>query len=156
MDTFYGDYRELLTGILMPWTLAHSRSLARAGSLAAIKAGKDVYLQKPMTMTYEEGVFSATPSKKSDRIFRFGSQQRSWGPNEQFPQIAGSCGVVAGQLKAVEIGLPTDPTKPDDPEQPVPSNLNYDMWLGRRQVYYTEQRVHSHDRCQFPPGLVAP
>ncbi|HKH93584.1 MAG TPA: hypothetical protein VKA54_17405, partial [Gemmatimonadaceae bacterium] len=48
-----------------------------------------------------------------------------------------------GNLRRVEIGLPTDPTKPDDPPQPVPANLNYDLWLGPTpEVYYTEQRVH--------------
>jgi len=48
-----------------------------------------------------------------------------------------------GHLKSVEIGLPTDPTKPDDPPQPVPANLNYDTWLGPTpEAYYTEQRVH--------------
>jgi len=49
-----------------------------------------------------------------------------------------------GKLTHIEIGLPRDETKPDDPEQPVPSNLNYDAWLGcTPAAYYTEQRVHS-------------
>src|SRR2546422_132403 len=78
---------------------------------------------------------------KSGRILQVGSQQRSWGPNEQFRK---ACECVrsgrVGNLKQVEIGLPTDPTAPDDPEQPVPSNLNYDLWLGPTpRVYYTEQ-----------------
>jgi myo-inositol 2-dehydrogenase / D-chiro-inositol 1-dehydrogenase len=85
-------------------------------ALRAVLAGKDIYLQ-----------------------------QRSWGPHEQFRK---ACEFVrsgrVGRIKAVEIGLPVDPTKPDDPQQPVPANLNYDLWLGPTpEVYYTEQRVHS-------------
>jgi predicted dehydrogenase len=123
-------------------------------ALAAIKAGKDVYLQKPMTMTHEEGVLLRDVVVKSGRIFQLGSQQRSWGPNEQFRK---GCEFVrsgrVGQLQAVEIGLPTDPTKPDDPEQPVPPHLNYDMWLGPTpMVYYTEQRVHSPTSVNPRPG----
>ena len=66
------------------------------------------------------------------------------GPNEQFRKAVElvRSGRV-GNLRRVEIGLPIDPTAPDDPQQPVPPNLNYDLWLGPTpEVYYTEQRVH--------------
>ena len=114
-------------------------------ALAAISAGKDVYLQKPFTMTQSEGVMLRDAVAQHQRILQVGSQQRSWGPNEQFRK---ACEFVrsgrVGRLQRVEIGLPTDPTKPDDPEQPVPANLNYDAWLGPTPLaYYTEQRVHS-------------
>ena len=113
-------------------------------ALRALYAGKDVYLQKPFTMTHAEGLILREAVAKTGRILQVGSQQRSWGPNEQFRK---ACELVrsgrVGNLKRVEIGLPTDPTKPDDPAQPVPANLNYDMWLGPTpEVYYTEQRVH--------------
>ena len=114
-------------------------------ALAAISAGKDVYLQKPFTMTQSEGVMLRDAVAQHQRILQVGSQQRSWGPNEQFRK---ACEFVrsgrVGRLQRVEIGLPIDPTKPDDPEQPVPAHLDYDAWLGPTpQVYYTEQRVHS-------------
>lgn len=151
----YGDYRELLTRKDIDAVVISTPDHWHAEiALAAIKAGKDVYLQKPMTMTHEEGVLLRDAIVKSGRIFQLGSQQRSWGPNEQFRK---ACEFVrsgrVGQLKAVEIGLPTDPTKPDDLEQPVPSNLNYDMWLGSTpKVYYTEQRVHSKSDVNSRPG----
>lgn len=123
-------------------------------TLAALRAGKDIYLQKPFTMTMEEGVMLRNALVKSDRIFQIGSQQRSWGGQDQFRK---ACEFVrngrVGQLKAVEIGLPVDPTAPDDPEQPIPSNLDYDRWLGSTpQVYYTEQRVHSQRNVSSRPG----
>ena len=84
-----------------------------------------------------------------------GSQQRSWGETQQFRK-AYECvrsGRV-GRLQQVEIGLPTDPTAPDDPEQPVPPNLNYDLWLGPTPpVYYTEQRVHPQADYSRPGWL---
>ncbi len=123
-------------------------------ALAAIYAGKDVYLQKPMTMTHAEGVLLRDAVARSNRILQVGSQQRSWGPNEQFRK---GCEFVrsgrVGQLRQVEIGLPIDPTAPDSPAQSVPSNLNYEMWLGSTpEVYYTEQRVHSQRDVKSRPG----
>ena len=124
-------------------------------ALTAIRAGKDVYLQKPMTLTHAEGMLLREAVKKSDRIVQVGSQQRSWGPHEQFRK---ACEFVrsgrVGNLRQVEIGLPVDPTKPDDPPQTVPPNLNYERWLGPTpDVYYTEQRVHSQsDVTSVPAG----
>jgi predicted dehydrogenase len=123
-------------------------------ALAGVYAGKDVYLQKPMTMTHAEGVFLREAVAHSNRILQVGSQQRSWGPNEQFRK---GCEFVrsgrVGRLRRVEIGLPIDPTAPDSPAQPVPPNLNYEMWLGSTpEVYYTEQRVHSQRDVKSRPG----
>jgi predicted dehydrogenase len=123
-------------------------------TLAAVLAGKDIYLQKPFTMTHAEGIVVRDAVVKSGRIFQIGSQQRSWGPNYQFRK---ACEFVrsgrVGQLQRVEIGLPVDPTAPDDPEQPIPANLNYDRWLGPTEnVYYTEQRVHSQADVKSRPG----
>ena len=147
----YSDYRELLArSDIDAVTISTPDHWHAQLALAAIHAGKDVYLQKPMTMTHAEGVLLRDAVAKTGRIFQVGSQQRSWGPNEQFRRAVEfvRSGRV-GTLRRVEIGLPTDPTKPDDPPQPVPSNLDYDMWLGPTpQVYYTEQRVH-------PQGLGA-
>jgi myo-inositol 2-dehydrogenase / D-chiro-inositol 1-dehydrogenase len=114
-------------------------------ALAAVHAGKDVYLQKPMTMTHAEGVLLRDAVAQTGRILQIGSQQRSWGPNEQFRKAVElvRSGRV-GNLQRVEIGLPTDPTRADDPEQPIPAKLDYDRWLGPTPyAYYTEQRVHS-------------
>jgi len=123
-------------------------------ALAAIHAGKDVYLQKPMTFTHAEGILLRDAVTKSDRILQVGSQQRSWGPHEQFRK---ACEFVrsgrVGRLQRVEIGLPTDPTAPDEPAQPIPANLNYDRWVGpTAAAYYTEQRVHPQNSVVARPG----
>ncbi len=142
----YSDYRELLARKDIDAVVISTPDHQHAElALCAVLAGKDVYLQKPFTLTHAEGVVLRDAALKSGRIFQVGSQQRSWGKTQQFRH---ACEFVrsgrVGRLQRVEIGLPVDPTKPDDPEQPVPPNLDYDRWLGpAAQAYYTEQRVHS-------------
>lgn len=121
-------------------------------ALAAINAGKHVYLQKPFTMTVAEGILLRDAAVKSGRILQVGSQQRS---QEQFRR---ACELIrggrVGQVRRVEIGLPVDPTQADNPVQPVPKNLNYDRWLGcTPEVYYTEQRVHPQADYERPGWL---
>jgi myo-inositol 2-dehydrogenase/D-chiro-inositol 1-dehydrogenase len=151
----FGDYRELLARKDIDAVVISLPDHQHAQvALSAIRAGKDVYLQKPFTLTHAEGVLLRETVAKSGQILQVGSQQRSWGPHEQFRK---GCEFVrsgrVGQLRKVEIGLPIDPTKPDDPEQPVPPNLNYEAWLGPTpEVYYTEQRVHSQKDVKSRPG----
>jgi predicted dehydrogenase len=151
----YRDYRELLARKDIDAVTVSTPDHWHAQlALAAIYAGKDVYLQKPMTMTHAEGVLLRDAVAATGRILQVGSQQRSWGPNEQFRKAV-ECvrsGRV-GRLQRVEIGLPVDPTKPDDPAQPIPPNLDYHTWLGpTREVYYTEQRVHPQGSVSSRPG----
>jgi len=141
----YTDYKQLLArSDIDAVTISLPDHQHAEVALRALRAGKDVYLQKPFTMTHAEGVMLRDAVAKSGRILQVGSQQRSWGPNEQFRKAVEfvRSGRV-GQLRRVEIGLPIDPTAPDEPQQPVPANLNYDMWLGPTpEAFYTEQRVH--------------
>lgn len=118
---------------------------------AAALAGKDIWLQKPLAMAVAESRAVCDTVTKAKRILSIGSQQRS---SEQFRK---ACEYVrsgrVGQLQRIEIGLPVDPTKADDPEQPVPANLNYDAWTGcTPMAYYTEQRVHSQKDIGSRPG----
>lgn len=151
----YTDYKELLARSDIDAVVISTPDHQHAEpALRAVLAGKDVYLQKPFTMTHAESVILRDAVVKSGRVMQIGSQQRSWGPHEQFRK---ACEFVrsgrVGRLKGVEIGLPIDPTKPDDPVQPVPANLNYDAWLGPTpEAYYTEQRVHSQTDVASRPG----
>ena len=153
--TTFGNYHDLIARADIDAVVVSLPDHQHAQvALTAIRGGKDVYLQKPFTMTHAEGVLLRNEVEKSGRVLQVGSQQRSWGPNEQFRK---GCEFVrsgrVGRLRRVEIGLPTDPTKPDDPEQSVPVNLNYDLWLGPTpEVYYTEQRVHSQTEVLSRPG----
>jgi predicted dehydrogenase len=161
--TGYLDYRELLKNkdvdAVLVSTPDHWHALI---CVHAVKAGKDVYLQKPASLTIAEGRALSNEVQRSGRIFQIGSQQRS------SPQFHYAAELVRngriGELKTVQVGLPGDPSGEEEPEMPVPPNLNYDMWLGSTPVvYYTEKRVHpqnSYDRpgwlrCeQFGAGMI--
>jgi len=121
-------------------------------ALAAIEAGKDVYLQKPFTMTHAEGVILRDAVKRHGRILQVGSQQRSW---EQFRRAAEliRSGRI-GHVQRVEIGLPIDPTAPDAPPMAIPQNLDFGQWLGPTPFkYYTEMRVHPQADYSRPGWL---
>ena len=161
--TSYHDHQELLLNkdidAVVISTPDHWHALA---TIHAVHAGKDVYLQKPASLTISEGRIMADAVKKSGRIFQIGSQQRS---SRQFRYAAELVrnGRI-GDLKKVYVGLPGDPSGDVEPEMPVPPNLNYDAWLGSTPlVYYTEKRVHPQVgfdrpgwlRCeQFGAGMI--
>jgi myo-inositol 2-dehydrogenase / D-chiro-inositol 1-dehydrogenase len=138
----FGNYRELLGRRDIDAVVISTPDHWHAEvALAAVEAGKDVYLQKPFTMTHAEGVLLRDAVKRTGRILQVGSQQRSW---EQFRRAAEliRSGRI-GHVQRVEIGLPTDPTAPDAPPQAIPANLDFGQWLGPTPVaYYTEMRVH--------------
>jgi myo-inositol 2-dehydrogenase/D-chiro-inositol 1-dehydrogenase len=146
------DYREIIgrddIDAVVISTPDHSHAELAA---AAALAGKDIYLQKPFTMTLSESIALNDVIARTKRVFQIGSQQRS---STQFRR---ACELVRsgriGRVQRVEIGLPIDPTKPDDPAQPVPATLDYDKWLGPTpEVYYTEQRVHPQNSISDRPG----
>jgi len=138
----YRDYREMLQdkGIDAVCISTPDHWHAQQAMEAAL-AGKDIYLQKPASLTIKEGRQMADTIKRTGRIFQQGSQQRS---EYEFRY---ACELVRngriGKVQQVFIGLPADPSGIEEPEMPVPSNLNYEMWLGSTPlVYYTEKRVH--------------
>ena len=163
--TGYADYRELLANRDIDAVVISTPDHQHARlAIDAVQAGKHVYLQKPASLTIAEGRALSDAVHRSGRTFQIGSQQRSW-PQGQFRR---ACELVrngrVGTLKTVEIGLPGDPSGPDEPAMPVPKNLNYDAWLGSTPVvFYTENRVHPQEgygrpgwlRCeQFGAGMI--
>jgi predicted dehydrogenase len=159
----YTDYRELLADrdidAVVISTPDHWHALI---TIQAVEAGKDVYLQKPTSLTIAEGRAVSNAVHRTGRVFQIGSQQRS------SPQFRYAAELVRngriGELKTVYVGLPGDPSGDDEPEMPVPKNLDYDIWLGSTPVvYYTENRVHPQNgygrpgwlRCeQFGAGMI--
>lgn len=159
----YGDYREALQNkdidAVIISTPDHWHSLM---AIHAVEAGKDVYMQKPTSLTIADGRAVSNAVHRTGRILQIGSQQRS------SPQFRYAAELVRngriGDLHTVEVGLPGDPAGDEEPEMPIPPNLNYEMWLGSTPyVYYTEKRVHPQQgygrpgwlRCeQFGAGMI--
>lgn len=110
-------------------------------AMEAALAGKDIYLQKPTSLTIREGRQLADVIKKTGRVLQIGSQQRSGYPFRFACELVRNGRI--GKVKEVFIGLPVDPSGDEEKETPVPANLNYDAWLGSTpKAYYTENRVH--------------
>lgn len=159
----YTDYRELLRNkdidAVLISTPDHTHAMI---GVAAARAGKHIYMQKPASLTIAEGRIISNVVQKSGVKFQVGSQQRS---SEQFRYAAELVrnGRI-GELKTVYVGLPGDPPGGKRDEMPVPKNLDYDMWLASTpKVYYTEDRVHPQNdygrpgwlRCeQFGSGMI--
>jgi myo-inositol 2-dehydrogenase / D-chiro-inositol 1-dehydrogenase len=162
----YTDYREMLKDKSIDAVIISTPDHWHAQIvIEAALAGKDIYLQKPASLTIEEGRQMSDIIHRTGRILQIGSQQRSISP---WPQFKRACELVRngriGEIKEVYVGLPGDPGGDEAPEMPIPSNLNYDMWLGSTpEQYYTEKRVHPQDglsrpgwlRCeQFGSGMI--
>jgi predicted dehydrogenase len=116
--------------------------------MMAIKAGKDVYCQKPLSNTISEGRELCSTVKRYCRILQTGSQQRS-DRNFRF-----ACELVRngriGQIQNIEVGLLQGKTCPPQPVMPVPDGFDYNMWLGPAPyVPYTEKRCHYNFRFNF-------
>jgi len=164
MDTIvHGDYREMLMNSDIDAVIISTPDHWHAQpAVEAALAGKDIYLQKPTSLTIKEGRVLSDVVREKGVILQMGTQQRS---SDQF-RIAAELvrnGRI-GTVRTVKIGLPGDPPGPETSEMPVPENLDYDMWLGSTpEVYYTETRVHPQDgysrpgwlRCeQFGAGMI--
>lgn len=149
----YADFNELLAHEEIDAVVISTPDHAHAGpALAAARAKKAIYLQKPFTMTHAEGVMLRDTVAAAGITLQVGSQQRSWDQFRRAAELVRSGRI--GRVWHVEIGLPVDPTKPDDPAQPVPTNLDYDRWLGPTPlVEYTEQRVHPQADYSRPGWL---
>jgi myo-inositol 2-dehydrogenase/D-chiro-inositol 1-dehydrogenase len=159
----YEDYRELLSNKDVDAVIISTPDHWHAQpAIEAALAKKDIYLQKPTSLTVAEGRLLSDIVRRQGVILQVGTQQRS---SSQF-RIAAELvrnGRI-GKIHTVRIGLPGDPPGGNPKEMPIPPNLNYDMWLGSTpEVYYTEDRVHPQQgygrpgwlRCeQFGAGMI--
>jgi predicted dehydrogenase len=133
------DYRKLLDRkdieVVTIVTTDHWHSKI---AIDAMKAGKDVYCEKPLTLTIDEGKLISKVLKETGRVFQVGTQQRSEMNAErgrfqqQFLTAVALCqDGRLGKIQKVECRIGGAPSSGEIPKAPVPSNLNWDMWLGQ-------------------------
>lgn len=113
-------------------------------TIAAARAGKHVYCQKPLTRTIAEGQAVVQAVRRHNIVFQHGTQQR------HDPAMLFGCELVRngyiGQLKHVKIGSPQGQVCGPQPIEPVPEGLDWDMWLGPAPWSpFTSRRIRSHD-----------
>jgi predicted dehydrogenase len=110
-------------------------------SIEACKAGKDIYCEKPLTLTIHEARVIIDAVRKTGRVFQTGSQQRSTGPFREACEYVRNGRI--GKIKEVHVGLPGGTSKPCDlPGEPTPEGIDWDVWLGQ-----APQREYSHVLC---------
>ena len=149
----YGDYREMIMDKDIDAVLISTPDHWHAQpAMEAAIAGKDIYLQKPTSLTVKEGKQLVNAVQKNKVILQVGTQQRA------MPQFRIAAELVRngriGNLHTVKIGLPGDPSGPEALAMPIPKNLNFDMWLGSTpEVTYTEIGVHPQEGYERPGWL---
>ena len=127
-------------------------------NLLAVRTGKDVYSEKPLTLTIDEGKQLVKAVRQHKSVFQVGSQQRS---DRNF-RLA--CELVRngrlGRLKEMIVGLPTGPRDGPFEKIPVPETLDWDLFVGQapmidylgvRKVTKSgdQENVSYESRCSF-------
>src|SRR5579859_3481710 len=123
------DFREVLArkdiDAVMISTPDHWHTLI---SVMAARAGKDVQCEKP-TLTIDEGKLLIEVIRKHQRVFQTSTEDRSLPEYHRMAQLVRNGRI--GKLQKIEVILPQQPTVPGDPTpQPVPPELDWEMWLG--------------------------
>lgn len=141
----YADFRELLArddidGVVIA-TPDHWHVPA---ANAAIRAKKDVYVEKPLGVTIEEDLLCRKLCQEHGRMFQYGTQQRS------SAHCRFGCELVRngklGRLKRIEVIAPNGGKGGSTQEVPVPPDLDYNLWLGPAPL-----KPYTASRCN-PPG----
>jgi predicted dehydrogenase len=146
--TAYNDYREVLArkdiDAVVIATPEHWHAIPL---IEAAKAKKDIYCEKPLTLTLHEGVQCIEAVRKHKVIFQTGSQQRSW---KEFRQATAyvRAGRI-GKVKTVTVGVGGPAKACDLPEEPMEAGLDWDRWLGPAPLrpynsVLSPRGVHNH------------
>ncbi|MDB5387675.1 MAG: putative dehydrogenase [Planctomycetaceae bacterium] len=155
----YGDYRKLLDrqdiDIVTIGTPDHWHTKI---CIEAMQAGKDVYCEKPLTLTIQEGQQLVKVVKETGKILQVGTQQRSQGNLVFLRAVATVRSGQLGKIQKVTVSLPLS-TEVGGPfaKHEVPKNLDWDMWLGQApKVDYCPERCHFRFRWwyEYSGGIV--
>lgn len=112
-------------------------------SIAAMKSGKDVYVQKPMTLTIREGRLMSNVAAQYGSILQVGSQQRSERAFRKACEIVRNGWI--GKVHTVYTSLGEFPPPQTLPEEPIPDGFDYDRWLGPTPwCRYNHKRVEGN------------
>ena len=147
------DFRELLARPDIDGVLIVSPDFWHAlHAIAAARAGKDVYLEKPLTYSIVEGRKLVEAVRLNSRILQVGSQQRSSVYFRLACEAARNQRI--GKLQTIRVWLPEDQGTGDPTEMPIPKNLDYDSWLGPApQAPFSQDRVHPQMSYERPGWL---
>jgi predicted dehydrogenase len=125
----YKDFRELIArkdiDAVVVATPDHWHAYI---TIAACNAGKDVYCEKPLSLTIHEARAMVSAARKNDRVFQTGSMQRSSGEFRKACELVRNGRIGKVQKVIVDVGPPSVPC--NLPQETVEPGLDWDMWLG--------------------------
>ena len=119
-------------------------------TIHACQAGKDVYVQKPLSYTIAEAIAMVEAARVNKRVVQTGSQQRSSGEFQKAIELVQN-GTI-GHIERINARVGAPPTPYNLPEQPVPANLNFNLWMGP----LNDPRIHYNDDICPPITLNPP
>src|SRR5262245_58690625 len=147
----YEDYRRLLENRnIDAVTIGTPDHWHATVAIAAMRAGKDVYCEKPLTLTIDEGKALVRVARETGKILQTGTQQRT--------EMAGRFRLASelvrngriGHVRQITTLIGANPTGGPFPAQPVPDGLNWDFWLGPTpREQYTTNRCHYEFRWWY-------
>jgi predicted dehydrogenase len=97
-------------------------------AVMAAKAGKDIYCEKPLSLTIKEGRAMVTAARENKRVFQTGSMQRSWPEFRQAVELVRN-GYI-GEIKHVIVNVGGPPKPYDLPAESIPAGVDWEFWLG--------------------------
>ncbi|MCA9065872.1 MAG: Gfo/Idh/MocA family oxidoreductase [Planctomycetaceae bacterium] len=121
-------------------------------AIDAMRAGKDVYCEKPLTLTINEGKQIRKVLEETGRVFQVGTQQRSEMGLRFLHAVAMIREGRIGDLKNVIVAIGGAPTSGSIPVADVPAGLNWDMWLGQAPAVdfrFKESGRWGNSRCHY-------
>jgi len=137
----HADFRELLARPDIDAVLIASPDHWHAlHSVLAIQAGKDVYCEKPISLTIREARLMARAARRYSRILQAGTQQRSSVAFRRACELVRSGRI--GRLLRVYVNVGGTSRYFDAPPQPVPRGFDWDMWLGPAPWRPYNARIH--------------
>ena len=147
----YGDYRKVLDrddiDAVVIGTPDHWHTKI---CVEAMKAGKDVYCEKPLTLTIDEGKILCRVTEETKRVLQVGTQQRSDHNKVFMLAVALVRAGRIGKIKKVTAAIGSAPSGGPFAKETPPPELNWDMWLGQApKVDYIKERCHYEFRWWY-------
>jgi predicted dehydrogenase len=149
--TLFEDYRKLLEQKeIEAVTISTPDHWHTKIAIDAMRAGKDVYCQKPLTLTIEEGKQLCRVVKETGRVLQVGTQQRSEYRNMFLTAVAMAQEGRIGKIKRVVCCIGTGRKGGPFPAVTPPPGLNWDLWLGQApKTDFRKERCHNTFRWWF-------
>ena len=141
--TAYADFRELLARTdIDAVVMAVPDHWHAPMAILAAQSGKDIYCEKPLSLTIAEARGMVNAVRRYDRILQTGSMQRSMAQFRQACELVRNGRI--GQIKTIHIGLPNNGKQSSEqvvPTEPIPDGFDYNMWLGPAPYQTVQQNA---------------